>query len=38
MGDAGGVIDTAPKFLTDFPEPGVTIWYTNKTALLPSEY
>ena len=24
--------------LTDFPEPGVTLWFTNNTILLPSEY
>lgn len=23
---------------TDFPEPGVTIWFTNNTILLPNEY
>ena len=22
----------------DFPEPGVTLWFTNNTILLPSEY
>jgi hypothetical protein len=23
---------------TDFPEPGITLWCTNNTILLPSEY
>jgi hypothetical protein len=23
---------------TDFPEPGITLWYANDTILLPSEY
>jgi len=23
---------------TDFPEPGVQLWYTDKVILLPSEY
>jgi hypothetical protein len=24
--------------VTDFPEPGITLWCTNNTILLPSEY
>lgn len=23
---------------TDFPEPGITLWFTDKTILLPGEY
>ena len=34
----GHVIHTEKLDFTDFPEPGVTLWYTDKTILLPSEY
>ena len=23
---------------TDFPEPGIALWFTNNTIFLPSEY
>ena len=32
------IFHTEPTTLTDFPEPGITLWFTNSTILLPSEY
>jgi hypothetical protein len=32
------IVHTKAIPFTDFPEPGVTLWYSNNTLLLPSEY
>lgn len=32
------VIHTFELYYTDFPEPGITLWFVNNTILLPSEY
>ena len=32
------LISSEALIFTDFPEPGVTIWFTDNTLLLPSEY
>jgi len=36
-GNYGTVYTKAVPF-TDFPEPGITLWCTKNTILLPSEY
>jgi hypothetical protein len=36
-GNGGEVYSEAITF-TDFPEPGITLWFTDNTILLPSEY
>lgn len=33
-----GVIYTEVLDFTDFPEPGITLWFTDNVILLPSEY
>jgi hypothetical protein len=32
------IVHTKAIPFTDFPEPGITLWCTNNTILLPSEY
>ena len=32
------VVYTKDILLTDFPGAGITLWFTNSTILLPSEY
>jgi hypothetical protein len=32
------VVFTTKPFFTDFPAPGITLWYTDHTILLPGEY
>lgn len=34
----GRTILTLTVPVTDFPEPGIELWCTNKTILLPTEY
>ena len=34
----GNQISSKSIPLTDFPEPGIKIWFTNNVILLPSEY
>jgi hypothetical protein len=34
----GNIVYTEKVPFTDFPLPEITIWYTNRTLLLPSEY
>jgi hypothetical protein len=34
----GKAITTQDIEFTDFPAPGITLWFINKTILLPSEY
>jgi hypothetical protein len=34
----GKVIYRENLAYTDFPEPGIDLWFTDKTILLPSEY
>ena len=34
----GKVIHREVIDYTDFPEPGITLWYTDHVILLPSEY
>jgi hypothetical protein len=34
----GRVIFSKPLDYTDFPPDGITLWFTNNTILLPSEY
>lgn len=39
MDDGNGVvIYTQTIEFTDFPEPGITFWFTDNVILLPSEY
>jgi hypothetical protein len=32
------IVHTKAIPFTDFPEPGITLWCTNNTIILPSEY
>lgn len=34
----GHVVYTKAILFTDFPGPGITLWYAGNTILLPSEY
>lgn len=34
----GNAVFTKEIAFTDFPAPGVTLWFTDTTILLPSEY
>jgi hypothetical protein len=34
----GNVVYTKQIEYTEFPEEGITLWYTNNVILLPSEY
>ncbi len=34
----GKTVFTKPIPWTDFPEPGITLWFTDNTIFLPSEY
>lgn len=34
----GEVVVTQSIPYTDFPAPGITLWFANKTIFLPSEY
>jgi hypothetical protein len=34
----GGTVYTKDIAFTDFPAPGITLWFTDNTILLPGEY
>lgn len=34
----GNIVATVDIPYTDFPAPGITLWFSNNTIMLPSEY